>query len=455
MKRDLLKIGIVTALVIAGSNLAKAQTFGDNLGNHKATKDLQMQGKKILNAEGIAIGTATLANGSVALQIDGSDKAILIPRVAANTAIVDALNGMIIYNTTENKFYHYQNSKWVTFALSLQASTDGINTNGDANGYTLTSDGEEIILKLSPATLTTPGVVSTLDQEFGGNKTFGGNVIVKGTTTLEGNTSITGASTLTVGTGATTLGGTLDVADATKLASTLEVTGETTLKGNTSVTGASTLTVGTGATTLGGTLGVAGATTLNGNTEVTGANTLTVGTGKTTLGGELAVAAKAEFADQLSVAKKTTLNADTVAAGVILQSIQKGSGLSNEQFIVVDQDGKVKKSTLSPNSLQKYLVNIPASSSDEFNPEGNSGIKIPLSGLVGVHADDAIVVNFFSGDLADFAGLTILSATATADGEVTVNIADLRNPAETANYAAPTIDGKRLVVTRYSPVAPD
>lgn len=443
MKRDLLKIGIVTALVIAGSNLAKAQTFGDNLGNHKATKDLQMQGKKILNAEGIAIGTATLANGSVALQIDGSDKAILIPRVADNAAIVGPLEGMIIYNTTAKKFFLYQKDAWVTFALPLAVSTDGIDLQANENGYSLTPAGEEIILRLTPATKMLPGIVTATAQEFGGNKTFGGNVIIDG------------ANTLTVGTGATTLGGTLDVTDATKLASTLEVTGETTLKGNTSVTGASTLTVGTGATTLGGTLGVAGATTLNGNTEVTGANTLTVGTGKTTLGGELAVAAKAEFADQVSVAKKTTLNADTVAAGVILQSIQKGSGLSNEQFIVVDQDGKVKKSTLSPNSLQKYLAYIPANSSENFNPEGNSGIKIKLTGLVGVHADDAIVVNFFSGDLTDFAGLTILSATATDDGEVTVNIADLRNPAETPGYAAPLINGKGLVVTRYSPVAPN
>lgn len=104
---------------------------------------------------------------------------------------------------------------------------------------------------------------------------------------------------MTVGTGATTLGGTLGVTGATTLSSTLGVTGNATLSGTLGVTGAtslsSTLAV-TGNTTLGGTLGVTGnttiggTTTLNGNTSVSGTNTLTVGTGATALGGALTVA---------------------------------------------------------------------------------------------------------------------------------------------------------------------
>lgn len=186
MKKKILKAGLATILVLAGTNLVKAQQFGDNLGSHKATKDLQMNTQKILNTSGLAIGTVALTNTSIALQIDATDKAILIPRVLNNALIVAPLNGMIIYNTTDNKFYLYQNNAWVTFAMSIIDSVTGINTTGNANGYTLTQVGQDMVIKLSPATATTPGVVSTTAQTFGGEKTFGGNAIVNGTLTVKG-----------------------------------------------------------------------------------------------------------------------------------------------------------------------------------------------------------------------------------------------------------------------------
>ena len=332
MKKFLLKAGLAAVLVFAGTNLVKAQQFGDNLGNHKATKDLLMETKQILNASGVAIGTATLTNTSIALQIDGATKAILIPRVALNTDIVAPLNGMIIYNTTDNKFNLYQNGAWVTFALALKASTDGINATGNANGYTLTQVGQEMILKLSPATATTPGVVTIDPQTFAGEKTFDGNVIVSG------------SNTLTVGAGATP-----------------------------------------------------GATTLNGTLTVTGAET-----------------AEDDGTEAMLVILKTT--------------------------------GMVRKSAQSPVFFAKSLVAIPAGASAGFLAEGNSGIEVVLT-VAGVKTDDAIVVNFSAANIASFAGLTILSAVATAADTVTVSIADLRNPAATG-YAAPLLDGKSLVISK-------
>ncbi|MBU1046024.1 hypothetical protein KJ616_02800, partial [Patescibacteria group bacterium] len=88
--------------------------------------------------------------------------------------------------------------------------------------------------------------------------------------------------TLTVGTGATVLGGTLDVTGATGLADTLAVTGTTALTGaltatggivvptqtSVAINGTSTLAVGTGATTLGGTLAVTGAATFSSTIQV-------------------------------------------------------------------------------------------------------------------------------------------------------------------------------------------
>eukprot|EP01137_Pigoraptor_chileana_P002694 Opistho-2@41886 len=333
MKKNLLKVAIATTLTLGTTALVKAQTFGDNLGNHKATKDLLMQNKQILNTAGMAIGTATFTNSSIALQVDGSDKAILVSRVANNAAIATPVNGMIIYNTTDKKFFLYQGGDntsaggaWVTFALAVKESTDGINTTGNDHGYTLTVVGQETILKLSPASKLTPGIVTIDAQEFAGNKTFG---------------------------------------------------------------------------------------------------------------------------DSVFVSKKTTLNADTLTGGLILDAAKVGSGQIDEKFMVVDANGLVKKSVVSPASFGKFSLAVPTGTSAGFLAEGNSSVEFVLT-VPGLKTDDGVVVNFSKDDLAAFKGLTILSAVATADNTLTVQIADLRNPAETPGYAAPAFDGKKLIVTRYT-----
>ena len=388
MKTTLLKLTLVMGLVTATSFFAKAQKFGDNLGNHKATRDLEMEGKTIFNAAGLAIGKTTLTNGSIALEIGTTGKAILLSSVAANTDIAAPLNGMIVYNTTDNKFYLYQNGAWVTFALGLKVATD-IGTTPTANGYTLTQEGEEMVLRLTPADGTNPGIVSVAAQTFGGAKTFLGNVAVDG------------ASTLTVGTGATTLGGTLTATGATALGAT--------------VTAAGDLTVGTATTTA--------------NTELNGNLTVVGGT--------------------------TTLNGSTGAPGSEVSAVKlvnPVTALATEEqtYLIVDAAGNIKKGTFSSTSLAKYQVAVPTGASAGFDAEGNSGITVTLT-VTGIKANDGIVVNFAAADVARFAGLTILSATATADNTVTVNIADFRNPAPTTGtYTAPAIDGANLIVTKYN-----
>ena len=241
MNKFLLKSVLITGLFSGAAFFAQAQKFGDNLGNHTATKDLQMAGKSIFNADGIAIGSASLVNGSVALQIGGVNKAMLVSTVSANTDIVAPVNGMIVYNSTDNKFYMYQNSAWVTFALALRASTDGIETVSNANGYTLTQIGQETVLKLSPADATNPGVVTVTDQVFGGNKTFNGNVnlatgaalnVLDGPALLGGTLSVAGNTTI----------GTSTAPANTVLNGTLNVTGQATLAG--SIGGGTTPTPG-------------------------------------------------------------------------------------------------------------------------------------------------------------------------------------------------------------------
>jgi hypothetical protein len=77
---------------------------GDNLGNHCATKTLNMNNQSLTNVTGIAIGSNTLINANVGLQLDGN-KAIVIPHVnnllsPTEPAIPEAntINGMLVYD---------------------------------------------------------------------------------------------------------------------------------------------------------------------------------------------------------------------------------------------------------------------------------------------------------------------------------------------------------------------
>ena len=90
--------------------------IGDNLGNHKAVADLNMNVKKVLNADAVAIGTATMTNSSVQLELGSTSKAILVNRVANTAAIVSPVNGMLIYNNSDNRFYLYGSGSWIMIA---------------------------------------------------------------------------------------------------------------------------------------------------------------------------------------------------------------------------------------------------------------------------------------------------------------------------------------------------
>ena len=100
-------IVICILLIVALVSTANAQRFGDNLGDHRATDTLRMNNFRIVNAQGIAIGTARILNNNIALQIDGLDKALLLPRVSDTLAIPDAnaVNGMLLYSLADDKFY--------------------------------------------------------------------------------------------------------------------------------------------------------------------------------------------------------------------------------------------------------------------------------------------------------------------------------------------------------------
>lgn len=120
--------GCIAGLLLVGNPLFAQLKLGDNLGSHKATKDLEMNSHNIkaanlVNASGILVGTATaLSNTSIALQVDGVDKAILVPRVTdllnattPSIPVANAINGMIVYDLASGKFYYRQNNAWVVY----------------------------------------------------------------------------------------------------------------------------------------------------------------------------------------------------------------------------------------------------------------------------------------------------------------------------------------------------
>src|SRR5690606_7002816 len=104
----LLSIGLTS---VSSYPLFAQQRLGDNLGNHKAGQDLDMNTKSItnadvINANGAVIGQVGAVNNThVALQVNGTNQAMLVPRVTdllnattPSIPVANAVNGMIVYD---------------------------------------------------------------------------------------------------------------------------------------------------------------------------------------------------------------------------------------------------------------------------------------------------------------------------------------------------------------------
>lgn len=62
----------------------------------------------------VKIGNSpTNVSTSSSLELESTNKALVVTRVADTTAITTPINGMIIYCNADNKFKVYQNNTWV------------------------------------------------------------------------------------------------------------------------------------------------------------------------------------------------------------------------------------------------------------------------------------------------------------------------------------------------------
>jgi hypothetical protein len=109
---------LLTLLFLSSIRFASAQQkLGDNLGNHTATKTLDINNHDIVGVKGMVIGSGSISNNSVILDLQSSSQAVVIPRITNIQSIPSGnlINGMIAYDNLTNKFYVRENGAWSAF----------------------------------------------------------------------------------------------------------------------------------------------------------------------------------------------------------------------------------------------------------------------------------------------------------------------------------------------------
>jgi hypothetical protein len=202
---------ILGVLVIQGHTNGQIK-IGDNLGNHKAAKELDMNNQKIINAAGLIIGASAFSNNSIQLELTAGDKALLFNRVASLSAINTPIDGMAVYNSSDNKFYVRQGGSWISFTSTTDAVTSltatNVGTAANSKGISLNASKGDVTVTLQPADNINPGIITAGAQTFGGDKTFAGN-------STFANAAITGVASFTGLSISTNVNDVIAVIDAT------------------------------------------------------------------------------------------------------------------------------------------------------------------------------------------------------------------------------------------------
>lgn len=91
-------------------------------------------------AQNVGIGTTT-PNASSALEINSTNKGILIPRIGDTTGVPTPPEGLIIYNKNTKSLYFYNGSRWLAVGNvpnSTSTPTDRITYKVTGTGFTAT-----------------------------------------------------------------------------------------------------------------------------------------------------------------------------------------------------------------------------------------------------------------------------------------------------------------------------
>ena len=107
----------------------------------------------------VAIGKASVSSPSVSLEFGTGNKGILLPWVTGVSTVTGAVNGTLVYNTTDKKVYVKYASGWKD--LSVDATGTTIDPINNVDGLTLQNSLNDLdTAKVSIGTPTsTPGIL--------------------------------------------------------------------------------------------------------------------------------------------------------------------------------------------------------------------------------------------------------------------------------------------------------
>ncbi|NOT50503.1 MAG: hypothetical protein HOP10_04410 [Chitinophagaceae bacterium] len=152
-------------------------------------------------AQNVGIGTST-PNASAQLDVVSTNKGLLLPRMTSSNRVLisNPANGLIVYDTTFNRLYQYQDGVWrylINNTYWVQSSTrNWVYNTGDSVGIGTSIPTQRLDVSgnirsrddiLADNNITATGNIGAANISTGGNLTAGGILTTGGTTLLIGD----------------------------------------------------------------------------------------------------------------------------------------------------------------------------------------------------------------------------------------------------------------------------
>jgi hypothetical protein len=488
-------LGVALAIFLLIPNMQAQVRFGDNLGNHTATQPLKMQGFDINKSGSMQYNTLDLSGTAIAntyfIGAAGGSA------TTTATATVDLYTSFIVKVATANDniflspptttlagriaFVINAGSVVLTLGTNKTPITPGTSLSLIWNGTSWIENGSSKAVAIS--SLIAAGADNTIDNTNFAQKWDWSTATTQTGLDLTANALTTG-SVLSITSSSTTNTGTnglLNVANttATTTGTVARIQANSTAAGS-GLTVLASGNVGIGTAAPQATLHNAGSTIIGGSTDVTFTDATAPAAFSTAsaIDGVTILRIKATTTT-VGVVPATTLPALTAAdAGRIITVINEGTTAgSNTPFnihgaiIALGNTGTLiwdgtqwiinGSQTASPN---KYIAALDATAttkldnSTTYNGSTNSSYTVTFTGIPGLLATDFVTVNYYGTDYTSAKwlatgtadangfmagendGVVIIGAVATADGSVSVTLAN------GVAGSIPNVTGLRLLI---------
>lgn len=108
----------------------------------------------------VAIGKASVTNASISLEFGNANKGILLPWVTSAASVSGAVDGTVIYDTSDKKVKYRKASSWFDLSINNNGSVD------TSLQDTLTENSDaKVAIGASGATDKTPGILVLTDTD--------------------------------------------------------------------------------------------------------------------------------------------------------------------------------------------------------------------------------------------------------------------------------------------------